>query len=64
MDEDEFEEREREQDGKKKINGKQVLRVQCGCKGEEHLLDEEHRKANSHLCPEEENHAKGSFENG
>lgn len=48
---------------KKKINQKQVLRVQSGCKGEEHLLDEEHRKANSHLCPEEENHAKGFFEN-
>lgn len=48
----------------KKINWKQVLIVQNGCKGEEHLLDEEHRKANSHLCPEEENHAKGFFEKG
>lgn len=38
--------------------------MQSGCKGEEHLLDEEHRKANSHLCPEEENHAKGFFEKG
>lgn len=65
LDEDKFEEREREQDGKKRLieNGYLECKVVAKMKSII-LLDEEHRKVNSHLCPEEENHANGFFENG